>query len=265
MDTIFRKKDLPFADFEKLGLYRNDNLDLDKENVNALLAGRRTDMISLKNLKAEGFHIGQLDARLSLAKEPDGRLSLMVHPIYKEAQKHELLINNEADQLKSGQIANVKKTFTDPDGKTRTVIIEYDGETKEYITYDPKKVTAPHSVDNKPLTSSQQEDFKRGKVLELQDGIKIQHKATERKGLLSNRTGLFLSILVDGGISYFLVTGIKNLINSQQKQKDGYYKGYEDAIKDIEQRQAEISRRTETNEELHRFQQSRGYGRSSTR
>ncbi|MCT1525817.1 DUF4099 domain-containing protein [Sphingobacterium lactis] len=265
MENIFRKKDLPLSDFEKLGLYRGSHLDLDQENIDALLAGRRTDMVSLKNLKAEGIHIGQLDARLSLGREPDGTLSLMVHPIYKEAQQHELLVNDEAEQLKSGKLSNITKAYTDADGKTRTVIIEYDGETKEFISYDPQKVTAPNSVDNKPLTSSQQDDFKKGKVVELEDGTRLQHKATERKGILSNRTGLFLSILVDGGISYFLVTGIKNLMNNKEKQKEGYYKGYEDAMKEVEKRQVENARRTENNEQLHHFQQGRGYGRTTSR
>lgn len=265
MDAIFREKDLPVSDLKKIGLYRNGYLDLDRENMDALLAGRRTDMIPLRDLKADGFRIPQLNARLSLSRQPDGNLDVMVHPIYKEAQKHDMLPNDEAERLQTGKLANIRKTYTDTEGKTRTVIIEYDGETREFISYDPSKVIPPDSVNNVAVTPGQQEDFRNGKIIELKDGTKLQHKAVERRGILSNRTGLLLSIIVDGGISYFIVTGIRNLMASKERQKEPTFNGLDVHGTALPNQRAGGNGNIVDSGPLSNQQQSRGYGRSSSR
>src|SRR3546814_1748387 len=117
---------------------------MDKENLNALLAGRRTDMITLSNLKTEGFLIEQLDAKLSLRRQPDGTLSLSVHPVYKEAQLHDQLINREAEQLKSGEVGSIVKTYKDGADNEKTIVIEYDNKTREFVDRKSTRLNSSH-------------------------------------------------------------------------------------------------------------------------
>lgn len=233
-NQIFKEKDLPMDDLKSLGLYSGDRLDMDKENLEALLAGRRTDMITFHNLKTEGFRIEQLDARLSLSREPDGTLSLSVHPVYKEAQQHDQLVNREVEQLKSGEVGSIGKTYKDSAGNEKIIVIEYDNKTREFVSYNPEKVRPPDQVNGQTLSAEQKALFRKGRVIELPDGTQIQFRAAEHKGLLSNRTGLVLSVLLDGGMSYLLITGIRNLFGQKSKQLTPFTKGYHQALKDMQ-------------------------------
>ncbi|MDX3916982.1 MAG: DUF4099 domain-containing protein [Pseudosphingobacterium sp.] len=261
MDNIFDRKDLPLSDLQKLGLYSGGDIHLEKEDLDALLAGRRTNMISLKDLKGEGVHIEQLDARLSLSRQPDGRISLNVHPIYKEAIQHPLLINSEAEQLIQGNLSNISKTHNGPLG-TKTYIIEYDKDTREFVSYDPENVRAPDKVNGQPLSDAQKDRFRNGMPVDLEDGTRFQYRASERKGLLSNRTGLILSLLIDGGISYLVFNQLNNLLGNREKQKDAYSEGYNKALEEMKIGQRERERINDINI---RNQQSRGYGRGTAR
>ena len=53
-------------ELESIGLAKWGKLLLDEDDLQALLRGRRTDMLRLENLRFEGLHIAQLDTKLSL-------------------------------------------------------------------------------------------------------------------------------------------------------------------------------------------------------
>ena len=76
METPIKEKELPIAELEKLGLYKDGALTLKDNDIAALLAGRRTDLHSLHNLEMDGFKINQLDAKLSLMRGEDGKVAL---------------------------------------------------------------------------------------------------------------------------------------------------------------------------------------------
>lgn len=244
MEKIHKEKDLPLDDLAKLGLVSNGKVTIGKEDLSAMLSGRRTEMISLNNLNADGIKIEQLDVRLSLRREPDGTLSLKVHPVYKEARHHSMLVNAEAEQLMSGKVANIKKTITDDKGNEHSVVIEYDEKTKEFVSYNPDEVEAPEAVYGIPLNEKQKKKFREGEEVSLHDGTIFQHRASNSKGIVSNKTALVLSILVDGGISYLLVSGLSNLFGSKRKQETAYNEGYQNALRDVklQERGQNISR-----------------------
>ena len=265
----FKDNELPLKELERLGLYIQGRILLKRDDINALLAGRRTELTNFKDLKFEGLSIPELDAKLSLKKDQDGTVNLNVHPIYKVARNHELLNENESQKLQSGEIDNIVKEQEVQKGKIRKIIIEYDEQTKEFISYDPEQVNVPVKVNSEELSEEQKKKFKNGQVVELSDGTKFQHTALNPKGLRSDNKRLALSILFDAGISYLVYRGIQALKNRAAKfQNEGFTNGYNQAIADIKQK-GELKDSNVTIQQLIDKhipnQESRGYGRSSAR
>lgn len=265
----FKDNELPLGELEKLGLYIQGRILLSRDNINALLTGRRTEMTNFKDLKFDGLSIPELDAKLSLKKNQDGSVSLNVHPIYKVAKAHDLLDENESQKLQNGEIDNIAKEQEVQKGKVRKIIIEYDEQTKEFISYDPEKVNAPLTVNSETLTEEQKKKFKNGQIVELSDGTRFQHTALNPQGLKSDNKRLALSILFDAGISYLVYRGIQALKNRAAKfQSEGYTNGYNQAIADMKQKGNVVDSNVTIQQLINKHipnQESRGYGRSSSR
>lgn len=267
----FKDNELPLGELEKLGLYVQGRILLSRDNINALFAGRRTEMTNFKDLKFDGLSIPELDAKLSLKRNSDGSVSLNVHPIYKVAKNHELLDEDESEKLKKGEIDNIAKEQQVEKGKIRKLIIEYDEQTKEFISYDPENVQVPLKVNSEKLSDEQKEQFKNGQIVQLSDGTRFQHTALNPQGIRSDNKRLALSILFDAGISYLIYRGIQALKNKAAKfQSEGYTNGYNQAIADMKQKGQLID--SDANVTIRQLiekhtdnQQTRGYGRSNSR
>ena len=52
----FKENDLPFRELETIGLAAGGQLLLNVNDLKALLSGRRTGLMHLENLEAEGIH-----------------------------------------------------------------------------------------------------------------------------------------------------------------------------------------------------------------
>jgi hypothetical protein len=237
MKPMYETGQLPLAEMEKLGLYKDGQIILEPDDLDALLRGRRTELVSLRELKADGFEIDQLDAKLSVVPDWDNKLTLKIHPIYKQPQKHEMLLPTEADLLTNGQLTNLSKTYNTPPDKKKTFIVEYDPETREFISYTAEEVQVPDHVNGEFLDQKQKELFRKGEIVTLSDGTRLQHRASESKGIVSDRAALILSVLLDGGISYLLIRGIRNLLNSKTAQRDGNSEDFLETLKGMEKQQ----------------------------
>src|ERR1700743_591837 len=99
MQQIYNAQDLPLDDLQKTGLFKDGKINLDDDDLKALLSGRRTDMLRLENLSTDNLHIPALDAKVSLKPNGDGTLGLLLHPIYREAEVPEYLTDTEAEKL----------------------------------------------------------------------------------------------------------------------------------------------------------------------
>ena len=268
METLIKENELPVKELEKLGLYQDGQMSLSSEDLDALLAGRRTDMRSMVHLKMDGFAIRQLDAKLSLSRKEDGTVALNLHPIYKEVKPHPLLSEEEAGELEAGKLQSVQKVYEQADKKLAQLIIEYDEQTREFVAYHPDQVEVPVKVNGETLSEEKKKAFQSGDLVELKDGTRIQHSATDSKGIRSDRKALILSVLLDGGISYLLLRGIRNLAGNSDAQKEGYTKGYNQALADSmvgkPKREAEITV-GEHIDYSRASQHSRGYGRTASR
>lgn len=232
------------ADLQRIGLAKNSQLNIDEDDLKALLSGRRTDMLRLENLQAEGIHIPALDAKLSLRPGTDNKLELSVHPIYKEIEAPYCLTAEEAEQLEKGEAVNIDKVIVDKDGNSKEVLVEFDKETNEFIITDTGKVLTPEEINGLPLTPEQKERYRKGQEVETDDGTTIQYSANEKQGIRSDRLALIASILIDGGVSYVLFKGLNALFNKPQEKEPGtnYNKARSDLSK---QEKAELSKSTD--------------------
>lgn len=217
------------ADLERIGLAKKGQLSLDEDDLNAMLSGRRTDMLRLENLHADGIHIPALDAKLSLRPNTEGKLDLLVHPIYKDIEPPYYLTAEDAEQLEKGEKVNIDKVIVDKDGKAKEVLVEFDRDTNEFIITDTEQILAPEEINGLPLTPQQKEKYRKGQEVETDDGTTIQYSAKDKHGVRSDRLALIASILIDGGVSYILFKGLNALFNKPQKKEPGtnYHKAIE--------------------------------------
>ncbi|WP_166333021.1 DUF4099 domain-containing protein [Sphingobacterium chungjuense] len=221
---------MPINEFGKLGLHKNGGFNISPENMEALLAGRRTGMLSMADLNIDGFAIRRLDAKLSLTRGENGTVQLNIHPIYREPQSHPLLSDDEGKALIAGEKHAVNKEQEIDFNKQKKVIIEYDELTREFVSYDPEEMQVPIRINGEELSEKQKEAFRGDEVVELADGTKIQHSATDNKGIRSDSKRLILSVLLDGGISYMVFRGVNNLRGRLEPQNEGYSRGYNEAL-----------------------------------
>lgn len=268
LKEIFKEKDLPINDLEKIGLAAKSKLLIDVDDLQAILSGNRSDMISLRNLSADGLNIDQLDAKISIKPNANGKLDLMIHPIYKEPNYPSFLTSIEAQELQSGESINISKPTMDDWGNKKEVLVEFDRDTKEFIITDSDKVIVPDLVNNEQLTLEQKERYRKGKEVELKDGTVFQMNNVDRKGMVSNKTALIVSLLLDGGISYLLMSGLRalnGLRNDEAKSRE-FSKGYEQALKEMNAQLNQTTKQADVLETGTRksSEYSRGYSRSGT-
>ncbi|MEX2513475.1 MAG: DUF4099 domain-containing protein [Cyclobacteriaceae bacterium] len=231
---MIKEKILPLNDLKLFGIYKDGKFTIPEEQVTALRQGRMTDVVELKNLKGKDVHIENLPARLSIVRGADGNPSLRIDPVYRSPNSHPRLSDGEKDRLIRGEAANIKKDFVDRDGNVRSEIIAYDRETKQFMGYDPRTVPAPEAVNNQQLTAEQKRKYKEGETVELADGTRFQHDTADPKGIRSNRNGLLLSVVLDGGISYLLITGVRRMLGAKSSEEQSYSKGYQEGLKKMQ-------------------------------
>ena len=226
-------KVLPMRDLRIFGIYKDGKFTIPEEQVRALRNGKMTDIIELKHLKGKDVEIDSLPARLSIIRGSDGEPSLRIDPVYREPNSHPHLSEDERQRLIRSEIANIKKSYVDKNGNVQTEIIEYDNETRQFMSFDPRAVHAPDAVDGQKLTPEQKKKYKEGEVVELTDGTEFQVSTTDKRGIKSNRRGLILSVILDGGMSYLLITGIQRMLGRKSKEEESYSQGYIDGIKEV--------------------------------
>jgi hypothetical protein len=230
---IYDEQFLPMGELATIGLVKKGRLLLDEDDLQALLSGKRTDMLRLENLNFEGLHIDQLDTKLSLRENEQGALELLLHPIYREVEAPNYLTKDEAGKLERGEEVNIEKFITDEEGKSKVILVEFDKDTNEFIVTDTGQILTPDAVNGMKLTAEQKEKYKKGKEVEMPDGTQFQYTAVKKEGLRSNKLHLIASIVMDGGISYALYRILHGLFGKERDEKKAAQMSpeYRDAFK----------------------------------
>jgi hypothetical protein len=243
---IYNEQDLPMEELESIGLAKWGRLLLDEDDLYAMLSGRRTEMLRLENLHFEGLNIPQLDTKLSLRQNEQGKLELLLHPIYREVEVPNYLTKDEAEKLERGEALNIQKFITDEEGKSKAVLVEFDKDTNEFIITDTEQILTPDAVNGINLTAEQKAKYKKGKEVEMKDGTTFQYTAVKKEGMRSNKLHLIASILIDGGISFALYKLLHGLLGEKRDEKEAarlspqYRDAYKDFQKWYQERQANV-------------------------
>lgn len=249
-------------ELQQIGLAEGYQLALGHDDLDALLAGRRTDMVILENLAFDDMKIERLDAKLSLERHPNGSVGLLLHPIHREPEAPEYLSRDEAEGLEKGDTVNLLKKVYDGEGDEREVLVEFDRDTNEFIVSDTENIEAPEEINGVPLTAEQKERFRKGKEVKVdEDGTTVQYAAKEKQGMRSDKLHLVASILIDGGISYLMYKAMHALWGQKHdpNKENNVGKNYQEAFAKYKQQEGRAGMRPVAEEEGEGFNQ--GYSR----
>lgn len=235
---------LPMKDLEIFGILKDGKFTIPEKEVHALKNGEMTDIVELKDLKGKDVQIDKLPARLSIVRGEDGNPALRIDPVYRETNANADLSDSERNQLVKKELANLKKSYVDKDGNIQSEIIEYDHRTKQFLSYNPRDIKAPQEVNGEAFSPQQKKQYKEGEVVALSDGTELQLSSSAPKGIRSNNRGLVLSVLLDGGVSYLLITGVQKILGKESQEEKAYSEGYLQAVKQV---QKQVERRISRN------------------
>ena len=232
----YKENDLPLKELETIGLASGGQLLLNVNDLKALLSGRRTDLMNLKNLEAENIKIKSLDAKISLRTNETGKVELLIHPIYKKPTTPDFLEDFEAKELEKGEVASLLKVTKDDKGNKKELLVEYDPDTREFIVSDTEKIMTPDMINGEYLTAAQKENYRKGKEVELPDHTRLKYSGTDVNGIRSNKLAIIASIVIDGGISYMVYKGLNAMFGERHNPKEAneLSSGYHNAVKDME-------------------------------
>ena len=208
---LFSETDLPLVSLAAVGLVRHDFILLEPTDKDALLGGRRTRLIELRNLEFAEMKIASLQAKLSLLRNQQGIPNLLISPVYLHSTGPAHLAKAEMDLLESRQQLVIEKHITGIDGLPKNVLIEFDRETNQFLETDVNDLIAPEQVNGYQLSIAQQEDYRRGKIIEMPDSTRLQFTATDSQGMRASKNELIATVNIDGEEIYNSFYNLKTL------------------------------------------------------
>ncbi|ARS40290.1 hypothetical protein CA265_11755 [Sphingobacteriaceae bacterium GW460-11-11-14-LB5] len=256
-------RDLPMEDLRDLGLIKDGEVTLPKKDIDALISGMRTGLVKLQDINHGDIEVKEIHVKLSLAKSAAGKPELLVHPVYKQSHVPAIISSTEGDDLITGLKANLIKETTE-DGRHKKMIVEYDWDTKEFIVTDTSRLRVPEMVNGMQLTPYQKERYANGRQIEMPDGTTFQASSTSPEGVRSNRLVLVVSLVMDGGLTYLLLTGLKAMVGDRGllSQTDERNSNYQKALQDAAQKSTHKHAAEPGAANANHNEYSRGYGRS---
>ncbi len=200
--------------------------------------------IELEKLNGEKNKIWGIDLQRALNESGKG-IGDPVQLEFKGKKFVQVEINGKYEQKE--RYAWDVSEFVRDKKKEQSTVYEFDRETNSFISIDSKDIPTPEEVNGMPLTEEQKRKFRKGEVVEMEDGTEIQAspaKANENF-MVSNRKLMIASVLLDGGLSFSLIKGMQLLYQRDQRQREKqenleYNKGYRDALSKV---QADLERR----------------------
>jgi hypothetical protein len=183
----FQIKDLPYAQFEQLGMSRRDVITMQPQDLADLLNGHRTGLISLKIQLGEGMKPIQTQAKLSLTRNPDNTLSLGVHPILaKPINTIEASPEQWAKMLTGEPIVKASKSYN---GTIEPHLHQLDKDTKEILSARVGAIQLPNAIQDTVLTPAQKEQLRNGLAIEIEskatkEAIVVRLDLNESRGYL---------------------------------------------------------------------------------
>jgi len=168
----YEAKDLPYNQFEKIGMTKRDVLAMSSDDLKALLTGRTTNLQAIK-IKDQDVE-QSMNVKLSVQRFADGSLNLLVHPIRNELKNDDKLTNAQLETLKKGETLIAPKTSMN--GEKELYLFQLDRETNEIVKTRLNSITVPRYLMDMELTSQNRSDLLQGKTIKLEDKLGKTHQ-----------------------------------------------------------------------------------------
>lgn len=156
----FDIKKLPYNQFEQLGMSKKDVLTMDPHQLADMLHGKRSGLIPLTISLGEGMSPIRVDAKLSLSSNPDGTLSVGVHPILAKPTNSIGATPEQWDRMIKGE--PVVKDSKSLNGTIEPHIHQIDKHTNEVLSARISDIKLPSQFNNIPLSPANIEQLKKG-------------------------------------------------------------------------------------------------------
>lgn len=157
----FKAEQLPFNQFERIGISKERLNKLPKDEMQNILSGYPSNMKFLVFKDNEG-NMQKVNAKLSVYQTKDGSIGLKVHP-YRDKIKNDMDLNKkELDQLKSGS------TITRTHNK-QEYLVQLDQSINELRKIKTDNIKVAEAVGGSTMSSSQKSDLLAGKPILLKD------------------------------------------------------------------------------------------------
>ena len=168
----YEAKDLPYNQFEKIGMTKRDVLAMSSDDLKALLTGRTTNLQAIK-IKDQDVE-QSMNVKLSVQRFADGSLNLLVHPIRNELKNDDKLTNAQLETLKKGETLIAPKISMN--GEKELYLFQLDRETNEIVKTRLNSITVPRYLMDMELTSQNRSDLLQGKTIKLEDKLGKTHQ-----------------------------------------------------------------------------------------
>lgn len=164
-----RLSELPYEQFALLGVTKDDLIYLPTRVLSALLNGQRTSLIRFtKVVLPVSDRPLSLDARLSIDSS-EGKPTLKIYPIQKAARNVFSLSEEEIGHLKESPTNFVVKQIKVGGVVVKRAMIYLDHITNEHIAINKDSLRAPQAINGVQLTTQQQEAFKAGEPITINE------------------------------------------------------------------------------------------------
>lgn len=158
--NIYNIREIPFKELEKIGISKEELLDLPKNAIDCLLTGRLSPLMKLKILsKGQNYYV---PAKIALTRE-NGAVSLKIFPKRKEIDNTLSLSEKELENVKNGETIRITVN-----GEEK--FVQLDQETKALMSADVKNIHIPTAIGNVVIGSSQKEQMRNGNPVEIEIG-----------------------------------------------------------------------------------------------
>jgi len=165
--NTYNFSELPFDDFQKLGVTYEQLAKMPKALLRPLLTGEMTQHVALRIERNDGEC--SVPARLRMVRDDNGRAQLRVYPIYREVNNDIGLTKRQLQQLRDGKmlVTNVNK-----DGHNSSYYVRLDHQSNCIIRakVDDVAKAVPRAINGVELGRDQVQRIREGNLVELAVG-----------------------------------------------------------------------------------------------
>lgn len=161
---IFNIEKLPYDELEKVGISKNDFLELPLPILDSVLVGRLSPVMMLKMEVDDNVYSVKAKFAFEYGKNKD--IELKVFPVRNDILYFDEFTEEEKELLKKGRI--VKKKFPNKEGKKVMSYVQLDPEILCLISLPISAMFIPSFIMGRELEKDEKEKIKEGEILEVE-------------------------------------------------------------------------------------------------